>query len=169
MDTQQTMSPRKCEQLPGGLSRLRAGLSEEGPRGVTQVSLLSAGHFSSVKLFNSRRELVGEMNTFHLLCVVLGFFRAQREELLLWLPRSPLAVLLYISEIPASRSWLGSEPPLQEQKYPALSCDRGGGGRWQSSRGRGINCLHKWAHASQTRKAVLNLLSFNFFWTLFHK
>jgi len=48
------MSPRKCEWLPGGLGRLRAGLSEEGRCGVTHVSLLSSGHFSPVELFNSR-------------------------------------------------------------------------------------------------------------------
>ena len=74
-----------------------------------------------------------------------------------------LAVLLYISAIPASRIWLGSAPPLQERRYPALWCDRGGGGRWQSSRERDINYLHGWAQVLQARKAILNFFSFFFF------
>lgn len=137
MDTQQMMSPGKCEQLPGGLGRLRVGLNEEGPHGVTQVSLFPSGHFSPVELFNSRNSW-GKLTDFICSAWFGVFSRAQHGELLLlWLPISPLATLLYIPAIPASRSWLGFEPPLQEQRYPALSCDRGGGGKVAGLQGTG--------------------------------
>lgn len=50
MDTQQKMSPGIDKQLPAGLARLRAGLSEEEPHHVTQIFLLSSSHFTPLEL-----------------------------------------------------------------------------------------------------------------------
>lgn len=83
------------------------------------------------------------MNRFHLVCVALGFFQAQLEELLLWLPSLPLAMLLY-----KSIKELARVSHFSEQRYPALLCDGVGVGRWQSSRGQGTNNLCECAQHS---------------------
>lgn len=74
MDTQQTMSPRICKQLPAGLARLRAGLNKEGPHHVTQILLLSSSHFTPVELSPPRTHRGDEQTSFVLGGLGFGFF-----------------------------------------------------------------------------------------------